>query len=341
LLKRIKRLRNFNKRAWVLRALCAGFVVGLFCLFASPAYAVDNPDSITIGDSYVFRDVLEDGDWLVFVRYDVNYGSVPDDYASECFYMALLDGDGDVLGGTHFQRELEYYQHNIRSIYLTASQVTEASLTWESEYKLRVSGFASKFDPLVEGTNMKTTTLTSSNYYEGSELGGVMLSQAQILEDDWGITLLTNGLLNVTGQAYFVEAVPDLASMDSSIFSTAIAQMEVDDTYLDMDTEYSDALVDNKGPILGGAIEDLAGTFRVSETWASIWLVAMLSLTFSGIVFAATKDTGMAMMVGVPIAVGAAYMGIGGTDMFATVASIAIVAAVLFGIHFILGRFAA
>jgi len=314
-------------------------LAGLIACFSStPVYAISDPDSISVGDAYIFRDVLEEGDWLIFCRYDVNYASTPSELAEDNFYMVLLDTDESLLGDTYLQRELEYYQHNIRSIYLTASQVTDTGLTWESEYKVRVSGFVSKFDPLIEGTNMVTNTLTAGNYYEGSELGGIMLTQAQILEDDWGITLLTNGMLNVTGSAYFSEAIPGLIDMDFSIFSTTITQMDYNPRT--WDTTYSDSLVTNQGPVLQGAIQSMASTFCISETWMGIWFVAMTALTFSGVAFAATRDTGLAMMIGVPVAVGAAYLGIGGTDMFAIVVAMAIVAAVLFGIHFILARFA-
>jgi len=329
------------KRVWSRskRYLFAGGLIALvMMMFGSPVHAISDPDSISLGDAYVFRSVIEDDDWLVFIRYDVSYGSTPSEDASDTFQMALYDNAGTGPPGTMTEvptRELEYYQHNIRSIYFTPAQA--AAVTWEADYSVRVMGQISYFPVLTEGTNMKTQVLSPSNYKEKVDLGGVMLTQAEILEADWGITLIADGLLNTTGATYFLEAVPGLNIMVPEIFSVAVEDMTIN--YTAWDTSYADSMSGHTGTRLRSAIQGLAGTFMISEDWMAIWMVTMAAMTLSGIVFAATKDSGMAMMVGVPVAAGAAYLGVG-ASMFTILMSMLIVAAILFGIHFILARFA-
>ena len=47
-------------------AVLAG--ISLFMMSVSVAYAVDNPDETSIGEVYVFRDLLEEGDQLFYIR---------------------------------------------------------------------------------------------------------------------------------------------------------------------------------------------------------------------------------------------------------------------------------
>ena len=84
-------------------------------VLVSPVYAVDDPTSVSIGDCNVFTDLLEDGDQLYFVRYDVSYSPEPEEDAEDTWQMALYDTDGTTLieGAV---RPLNYYQHNIISI---------------------------------------------------------------------------------------------------------------------------------------------------------------------------------------------------------------------------------
>ena len=211
-------------------------VLGLL-LATGVALAIGNPDYVAIGDAYVFRDVLETGDQLYFVRYDVSYNSTPDEDAEDTWEMALYDSDGNLTA----TRELEYYQHNIRSIYLGSDD----AIAWEGAHRIIVRGMPSVFGNLTEGINMRTQTLAPGDYYELESLGGIMITQAGILEADWEITLLTSGdRLNATGANYFLKAIPGLNDMAPNIFQTTIRALDVE--YTPWSQNYTEGLQEHE-----------------------------------------------------------------------------------------------
>jgi len=317
--------------------IVASLAVGLLAFLSiTPmvALAVDNPTSTSINNFYVFRDLLEDDDWLLYVRYDVNYAVPPSELAEDTFEVVMYDTAGaDILGS----RPLNYYQHNIISIYFTAAQAVEKGLVWNDPYIIKVRGYLSLFPVQTEGVNLATQTLSSGNYKEGTELTSRLLAEAAILQTDWGITLIANDLLNATGVSYFTKAIPNLGSMAPDIAYSSPFYMTVN--YSDWNKTYEDTLHTHQGPRLQAAIQDLANMLSVSEDWMAIWLTSIAYLTFAGVVYGITKDPGISMLTGFPIFVGAAYLGVG-LSALTIVIAVTIIAAVLFGIHFILARFA-
>ena len=293
--------------------------------------APGDPDFVVINDIFVFRNLLETGDQLYFVRYDVSYNATPTEDTDETWQVVLYDTDGTTQVGS---RPLNYYQHNIISIYLSSTE----ALTWDGAYIVRVMGMPSVFGTLVEGTNMRTRTLGPGDYREGTEIGAIMLEQAAILEDDWVITLLTaTGLLNATGANYFTIAVGQLGTMAPEIFETVTK--EHTSPYTDWEESYAGDLPDHKGPRLQNAMTGIGSIFGVNEGWSTFWLLGTMFLLVAGAMYVPTRNPGLALLAAFPVLVGAAWLGIG-TDILRLVGILVLVAAVLFGIYFILARFA-
>lgn len=322
----------FNSRK--LRLVPWGILIGMamWVVCWGVAYATSDPDAISIGEVYVFRDVIEDGDQLWFVRYDIEYDPEPDEDADETFMMAIYDTDGSTL---LYTKAVNYYQLNIISRYLTASE----ALTWDGEYFVRIMGNPAFFDPVIEGTNMRSRQLGAGDYYEGSDLGTRMLQQAEILETDWDpVTLLTSaGKLNATGSFYFVKAIPQLPNMVPEIFYQITYDPDTGRT--DFNVTYMEELSEHQGTKLQTAIQNLATTFHVTEDWMAIFLVGMAYLTVGGSIYAVTRDPGISMLASIPVLVGAAWMGVG-TSIMTIVVVCMIIAGILFAIHFILQRWA-
>ena len=294
-------------------------------------YATADPDAISIGEVYVFRDVIEDGDQLWFVRYDIEYASEPDEDAEDTFMLAIYDTDGSTL---LYTKAVNYYQLNMISRYLTA----EEALTWNGEYWVRIMGNPAFFDPLTEGTNMRSRQLGAGDYYEGAELGERMLQQAALFEVDWALDLLTSaGYLNATGSFYFVKAIPQLPNMAPEIFYQITYDPDTGRT--DFNVTYMEELSEHQGTKLQTAIQDLATTFHVTEDWMAIFLVGVAYLTVGGSIYAVTRDPGISMLASIPVLVGAAWMGVG-TSIMTIVVVCMIIAGILFAIHFILQRWA-
>lgn len=313
------------------------FAVGLLAFLSIVpivARAMDNPTSTSINNFYMFQDLLEDNDWLLYVRYDVNYAVTPDEPAEETFEVVMYDVAGVVIQGS---RPLNYYQHNIISIYWTAAQVTALGLVWGDSYIFKVRGYPSVFPVLTEGINQATQTLSAGSYKEGAELTSRLITEAGILQTDWAITLLTADYLNATGMFYFTKAIPNLGTIAPDIGASSTYYPTVN--FTEWNTTYEEGLHTHQGPRLQAAIQDIAGALSVSEDWMAIWLTSIAYLTFAGVVYAITKDPGISMLTGFPIIVGAAYLGVG-ISMLTIVIAVTIIAAILFGIHFILAKFA-
>jgi len=305
-------------------------VLVLFLLCPGLVYAIGNPDYITIGDVYVFRNVVDEGDQLYFCRYDVSYNSVPDEDAGDTWEMALYDSTGDLVA----TRPLNYYQHNIISIYLES----DVSLGWQGAHQVIIRGMPSVFGNLTEGVNMKTRALAPGDYYEVDYLAGVMITQAGILEDDWEITLLSSGdRLNSTGKTFFLAAVPGLGDMVPDIFEVITGGMEVD--YKAYDQTYREALSTNQGSRLEEAITGIGKMMGVyNPEWTSFWLVSLVLLMVVGVISSGTGTPGWAFVGGYSVLALGAF--IFGGNLFTLVMVLGVVAAVIFGLFFVLGRFA-
>jgi len=323
--------------AKILRRLSV-VVVGVLLyslLFATPVLAVDNPDAIGIGDVYVFNGTLETGDILFYVRYDVSYASQPPEDSEDTFVMAIYDTDGSTLLAT---RPLNYYQHNIISIYLDADDNT---LTWGTEYRVRVMGSPAVFGNLTEGVNMKTAVLSGGDYRTTTDLGGIMVAQARILEDDWGTTLLTSSdRLNSTGAYYFNKAVPGLSTMATDIFELSTQQFP----YARNESITRAGLnktLENLPVSLNSAIGGLNSVFGVtSNTWGGFSWLLFFGLVLGGVVYAASRRPDIAVLGGVMGSMGiGAYMGVAEGNVLLFVMAVGTILIVLFSVEFFVPRY--
>lgn len=299
--------------------------------FGGVAHAIGNPDYVTIGDAYVFRNVLETGDQLYFVRYDVSYNGTPDEDSEDTWQMALYDSN-DNLTAT---RPLNYYQHNIISIYLTPDQ----ALTWELAHYVRIMGNPAIFSPLTEGVNMTTRVLAPSDYYEASSLGGVMITQAEILEADWEITLLTTGdLLNSTGATYFIAAVPGLSSMVPEIFSATTRRIPWERTTIN--TTGINATEQNLPVSLEEGIEGVDTILGVTDhTIGGVAWVTLLGLVVGGGFYATTNRPDISILGGMVGTLGiSAWLGVSAPQVMYTFIAIALVVVLMFTLVYVVPK---
>ena len=299
-------------------------------LFTLPVRAITNPSSIAILDQKVFRNVKETGDQLWFCMYNVVYSPQPSEPASAAFQFAIYDTTGVTK---LFSTDLNYYQENIISIYLTPSQ----ALVWMDPYKVKVMGKSGLFPYVVEGVNMVTRTLDPViDYKEETSCSAYLLTIASTLQTDWAITLLEAGKLNSTGASTFSTAVPGLVTVYPEIFQTVTTQPDL--TYTNWTEAYAKSN-SNAGPKLKRAIADIGQTIFGIKEGPSAWMFAgMGGVLLGSLAYAATGSSGAAlafMYLAVPIS---AVMGVG-DDMFRFMALLLTVLAILFGITFILARF--
>ncbi len=140
-------------------------------------------------------------------------------------------------------------------------------------------------------------------------------------------------LLNSTGSAYFLKAVPGLNFMAPLIFETVLGGVNF--SYTNWTTNGTTNLTANRGALLNETLND--NPFKSTPGWTAFFYAGLLYLMVAGAVFGATGNTSLGLISGFPILAGGAYVGLG--DSFVTfVLILVIVAAVIFGILFILGR---
>lgn len=315
-----------------MRVFSLAVALGLVLLFLLPTavLALDDPDYISINAVYVFADVLHEGDQLYFVRYNVTYNTTPSESANEAWQLSLYKSDGLL----YEVMELNYYGHNIISIYLFPAR----ALVWNDSHRLRIMQQPHLADNLTEGVNMVTRTLSSADYYAGTSLGTAMLVEAAILQDSWGITLLTDyGRLNYTGAKFFVDGVPELHNMAPEIFGDLVIS-QIDTEYKEYDDTYRIGLSSNAGTRLSGAVSELGGLIGVPSTWMSFWLIMIVFITLAGLIFAGAGTPGWAFVAGFSIIALGGYLFGGSLFTFALV--LTLVVGVIFGIYFILSRLA-
>lgn len=310
-------------------SLCVA-LVGIL-LVGGVVYAISNPDYVTIGDTYVFENVTETDDQLYFVRYDVSYNGTPDEDASDAWQMALYDSVGNLIA----TRPLNYYQHNIISIYLTPAQ----ALTWEAANQVRIMGMPSVFGNLTEGLNMRSRTLSPADYYQQSSLGGIMITQAEILEADWEIPLLTTGdLLNATGANYFLAAVPGLNSMVPEIFSQT--ERTIPWTRTTINTTGINSTQANLPTTLEEGIQGLDEMLGVTNhVWGGLAWVLFMGFVVGGVVYSATQRPDIATLGGVGGTFGiAAYLGISYPHVMYALVALALFVVFIFTLVYVIPR---
>ena len=310
-------------------ALLSGFI---YLTFILPVYAISNPDNGTrILDVAVFRNIKETGDQLYYVRYDVSYTTEPTEPASDAFQMIIYDVAGTTV---LFSRDLNYYQHNIISIYLTPSQ----ALTWDSNYIIRIQGKVGLFLLLVEDVNMDTWTLNSSDYHEETEVESYMLDQASILEAYWGLTLLnTSNQLNSTGAIAFNDGIPGLINYYPTLYGTSTSVPTV--TWGNWTQAYVNTLGANEGSKLHATMSALGGFIGVTGDWMAFWITLMAAFVLGGIVYTFSGSSAAALTFAFFALPAAVFLGLGSV-LFNLMATIFIILAIGFGIVFILARFA-
>jgi len=300
-------------------------LIGLLA-FSTPVYAISNPNSITIEDIAVFRNVRYSGDQLFFCAYNITYSVEPSESPGEAFQMWILDTDGTFTG---YATSLNYYGYNIISIYLTEAQ----SLTWGNEYKIRILGNPGIFSSLVEGVNMRTRTLGSSNFKEGSELGSYLILQAGLLEPTLGDLLTEDKSLTLLGARYFTEAIPGLYNMAPEIFSvTAYYPTFPEGNYTSV---RSDEWSEHRGPRVTEAASSIANWLGTSSDWITLGWGGLFLVLLGALAYVPTKNPAVpliVMLLALPV-----ISWLGWMTLVSWVLVFAILG-ILFGVIFILGR---
>lgn len=213
----------------MLRYLVSLVTVALLALMAIPVYALDNPSSVIIVRTNVYRSVVSTNDLLILVRYRITYGTIPTEPVNETFLVRLMDvgGTPEIAVNTPYAYNDNGYGDGVASLYMSAAQVTAAAYAWQDAGVVRVEGNpASYLHPLSA-----SYTLTVSDYSTGdnsatnnrTQLEARVLAIASELQAAWDTQLVDStalgARLSASGELYFGLAIPGLVVMAPGVYS--------------------------------------------------------------------------------------------------------------------------
>jgi hypothetical protein len=174
-----------------------------------------------LDDAAAYRNVREQGDFLVVVPYEITFDTLPAQLASQEYRALFQEGAFTLMSvrpASTSENALAGYGDGIVSFYLTAQQATAAAIEWD---------VSSKYTITLEAINGSQTASTTSIVYDPADneaLLGDMRTLAQFLETRWGIDVIAGGRLTVIGQDYFEAVVPFIQEMLPDLVSIAVLQ---------------------------------------------------------------------------------------------------------------------
>lgn len=217
------------KRVSVVLAL---LVVAVWC--AGKVLAITDPDTLSVISVRAYSGVLESGDLLVIVKYDVAYGSLPSETITETFVGRFLAGGSEVNSVEPVAFNDRGWGVGIFSFYFDAAAVVTDSIEFENTnsetYEVAIQGKPTAFvdPPKVVSAGLTWRDATDTIALLQQDIADL----AQELENDadWvanNVDLIGSAssgqtALTTDGEDYFARAIPNLSAMVPDLFSTSL-----------------------------------------------------------------------------------------------------------------------
>ena len=276
------------KRAKVARWFAFALLSGLIALLPGQAFAISDPDSIMISDVRAYDSVLESGDLLVIVEYDLPYTSIPTETIGDAYLGRFLRSTAELNSVEPFSYNDKGYGVGAFSLYWSATQRTTDSIEFDDTnseaYAITLQGKIGVFTGSVPTTT--TTTITWQDVSDTKDLLKqhiVELAQRFEADPDWNdgtqsniintastnfgnlISVTTgNDQLTAVGEEYFSNAIPQLQVMVPSMFSSGVTTPDFTERSFDTSFEGNiNSFWD--GNWVDTRFQNLANTYRVPK----------------------------------------------------------------------------
>ncbi len=232
-------------------------ILAALLLSASPVYALEAPDSITITSAQVVRNKVETGDITIAFYFNTVYTTYPDDVpTSFAVILRLYDTDGTTLLATANPYTLFDYGYGpqVGSFYFDADAVTDLSMDWGDPYIINVT-YSEAF---LESPPSQDYVLTASDYASTSDqtdnqelMASWVLAICEQLEAARPLYILHGStdvgvVLTALGEAYFRGAIQGIQSIAPTLFFLQFTTPEV------TEIEYTANMTDE----YGGRLDD-------------------------------------------------------------------------------------
>jgi len=198
------------------------------------------PDTFKIHYARAYTGVLEDGDFLLIMHYEISYdeaNNTPGNDTAYLYLIRMMDGNTSLGAIKPFPFQNNGYGESCAGMYWGAND----SIAWASDYTLRVEGTPSEWS----SPPLATHTVSGHDYhpYDGtaypdemeSNLRGHILTIADSLEADWGIsgalyswTQAGPVLSDDLGEGYFCGAIRGLSALCPRLFSVMTLSPTID-----------------------------------------------------------------------------------------------------------------
>jgi hypothetical protein len=303
------------------------FVIMLAVLLIPPMpiYAITLPESMSIPDVKVYRNLTETGDMLYVFEYNIAFTSdnFSDTSASDSFIFRLYDTDGTTLRATSSPYVYSFfnsngYAHGVSSFYFSAN---DTKPSWNSAVTIQLYGTPAYFSPAqvynYTLTSSKYTTSTTSEANQSELYNYVLLLSDRLASyyNSTGIILKATSdsgiILSSYGELYFRGAIPGLQTICPNLFYIQVyvpERMDSGTTYnMTMESTYT---ARHAGDDLGRGLTRLGTAMGVSGAFvgAGICFVSCIAICIIftrkgwgvefGMFISAIIATGFALILG-------------------------------------------
>ena len=275
-----------------------GLLIGVMALPARAADTLESPESLTIEDVEVFRNLAESGDSLYVFQYDLAWTSdnfpstVP---ASDSILFRLYDSDNTTLKAVDTPYVFSLWDANgygdgVGAFYFAAS---DNAPTWGAAVSINIHASPSYFSPSVDqyytltADDYTTSTSQADNQEELYNYVLLLCDRLGTLYSGEGITLKTSSdsgiVLSSYGELLFRGSISGLTTLAPDLFFIQVyipEQMAVQEYDMTLADNYTARLVgtdfeegfEDIGNILGG----ISGTLTAGLIFMGLTLLLCL-----------------------------------------------------------------
>ncbi len=199
--------------------------------------ALADPDTLSVASVTAYSGVLEAGDLLVIVEYDVAYAALPAETITDSFVARFLVDGAEVNAVNLVSFNDRGWGVGIFSFYWDDTAVSTASIEFENTngetYKVVLQGKHTAFvdPPKVEVTGVTWRDAAETKpllQQDIADLAQALENNAAWVANEIDLVASSSGhtALTTTGEDYFARAIPNLSAMVPDLFATSLTTPE-------------------------------------------------------------------------------------------------------------------
>lgn len=216
-------------KRWI-SCLSVALIIAIgFMLIVTPVVkAQEPPDSTPTAAVYIYRNILESGDFGAFIYANIPYASTPDTPVNYAFIWSLIDTDNvtELGATTGYAYNDSGYGYNPYWLYWSAADAP----TWNQAYFIRLTGNPTVFTEEVPVYNFTVSLMSYSSLTAQAdvrtEIANRILITAADLDVQWGRTadtslltqLETGTVLSHYGENVFRGAIYGCQAIAPAVF---------------------------------------------------------------------------------------------------------------------------